>query len=59
MSPVFYLLLSELYLGLEDRKRLYEFEEKCVELYLHEKNEDLHSTPINRIRATAERFVGF
>ncbi|XP_032434283.1 transient receptor potential cation channel subfamily M member 6 isoform X5 [Xiphophorus hellerii] len=45
----------KLYLGLEDRKRLYEFEEKCVELYLHEKNEDLHSTPINRIRATAER----
>ncbi|XP_043968718.1 transient receptor potential cation channel subfamily M member 6 isoform X1 [Gambusia affinis] len=45
----------KLYLGLEDRKRLYEFEEKCVELYLHEKNEDLHTTPINRIRATAER----
>uniref|UniRef100_A0A3B3TU21 non-specific serine/threonine protein kinase n=1 Tax=Poecilia latipinna TaxID=48699 RepID=A0A3B3TU21_9TELE len=38
-----------------DRKRLYEFEEKCVELYLHKKNEDLHSTSINRIRATAER----
>ncbi|XP_014826160.1 PREDICTED: transient receptor potential cation channel subfamily M member 7-like isoform X1 [Poecilia mexicana] len=45
----------KLYLGLEDRKRLYEFEEKCVELYLHKKNEDLHSTSINRIRATAER----
>uniref|UniRef100_A0A3B5MBF8 non-specific serine/threonine protein kinase n=1 Tax=Xiphophorus couchianus TaxID=32473 RepID=A0A3B5MBF8_9TELE len=51
------LAVRKLYLGLEDRKRLYEFEEKCVELYLHEKNEDLHSTPINRIRATAERFM--
>ncbi|KAM4746146.1 transient receptor potential cation channel subfamily M member 6 isoform 1-T1 [Anableps anableps] len=45
----------KLYLGLEDRKKLYEFEEKCVEVYFHEKNEDLHSTEINRIRATAER----
>ncbi|KAM4578723.1 transient receptor potential cation channel subfamily M member 6 [Fundulus diaphanus] len=47
----------KLYLGLEDRKKLYEFEEKCVEVYFHEKNEDVHSTQINRVRATAERAV--
>lgn len=47
----------ELYLGHEDRKKLYEFEEKCVEVYFHEKNEDVHSSQLNRIRATAERFA--
>ncbi|XP_013867494.1 transient receptor potential cation channel subfamily M member 6 isoform X1 [Austrofundulus limnaeus] len=45
----------KLYLGHEDRKKLYEFEEKCVEVYFHEKNEDVHSSQLNRIRATAER----
>ncbi|XP_037831421.1 transient receptor potential cation channel subfamily M member 6 isoform X4 [Kryptolebias marmoratus] len=45
----------KLYLGHEDRKKLYEFEEKCVEVYFYEKNEDVHSSQLNRIRATAER----
>ncbi|XP_061672748.1 transient receptor potential cation channel subfamily M member 6 isoform X2 [Syngnathoides biaculeatus] len=45
----------KLYLGHDDRKRLHEFEEKCVQAYLHEKNEDLHSSQMNRIRVTADR----
>ncbi|XP_042276131.1 transient receptor potential cation channel subfamily M member 6 isoform X2 [Thunnus maccoyii] len=45
----------KLLLGLEDRKKLHEFEEKCLQVYFHEKNEGLHSSQINRIRATAER----
>ncbi|XP_031704839.1 transient receptor potential cation channel subfamily M member 6 isoform X3 [Anarrhichthys ocellatus] len=45
----------KLYLGHEDRKRLHEFEEKCVQAYFHEKSEVLHSSQINRIRATSER----
>lgn len=50
------LPLPELYLGHEDRKRLHEFEEKCVEAYFHEKSEGLQSCQMNRIRATSERF---
>ncbi|XP_061586818.1 transient receptor potential cation channel subfamily M member 6 isoform X2 [Cololabis saira] len=45
----------KLHLGHEDQKKLHEFEEKCVEVYLHEKNESLHSSQINRVRVTAER----
>ncbi|KAM3610879.1 uncharacterized protein V6R79_009997 [Siganus canaliculatus] len=45
----------KLLLGHEDRKKLHEFEEKCVQDYFHEKNDGLHSSQINRIRATAER----
>ncbi|XP_040051546.1 transient receptor potential cation channel subfamily M member 6 isoform X3 [Gasterosteus aculeatus] len=45
----------KLWLGHEDRKRLHEFEEKCVQAYFHEKSEGLHGSQINRIRATAER----
>uniref|UniRef100_A0A8C6VST1 non-specific serine/threonine protein kinase n=1 Tax=Nothobranchius furzeri TaxID=105023 RepID=A0A8C6VST1_NOTFU len=45
----------KLYLGHEDRKTLYEFEEKCVEVYFHEKTEDANSSQLSRIRATAER----
>lgn len=57
-----YLLLSctslpELCLGHKDRKKLHEFEEKCVQAYFHEKSEGLHSSQINQIRATAERLV--
>uniref|UniRef100_A0A7N6BJY9 non-specific serine/threonine protein kinase n=1 Tax=Anabas testudineus TaxID=64144 RepID=A0A7N6BJY9_ANATE len=48
-------LALRLYLGHEDHKKLHEFEEKCVEAYFHEKSEDLHSSQINRIGATAER----
>uniref|UniRef100_A0A671VZ01 non-specific serine/threonine protein kinase n=1 Tax=Sparus aurata TaxID=8175 RepID=A0A671VZ01_SPAAU len=45
----------KLLLGHEDRKKLHEFEEKCVEAHFHEKSDGLHSSQINRIRATAER----
>uniref|UniRef100_A0A8C6P561 non-specific serine/threonine protein kinase n=1 Tax=Nothobranchius furzeri TaxID=105023 RepID=A0A8C6P561_NOTFU len=48
-------VFPELYLGHEDRKTLYEFEEKCVEVYFHEKTEDANSSQLSRIRATAER----
>lgn len=54
-SPAFTCLYPELWLGHEDRKRLHEFEEKCVQAYFHEKSEGLHGSQINRIRATAER----
>ncbi|XP_071780163.2 transient receptor potential cation channel subfamily M member 6 [Centroberyx gerrardi] len=45
----------KLYLGPKDRKKLHEFEERCVQAYFHEQSEGLHSGQINRIRATAER----
>uniref|UniRef100_A0A672JL72 non-specific serine/threonine protein kinase n=1 Tax=Salarias fasciatus TaxID=181472 RepID=A0A672JL72_SALFA len=45
----------KLYLGPQDRKKLHEFEERCVEAYFYEKSEGLHSTETSRIRATAER----
>ncbi|XP_029365579.1 transient receptor potential cation channel subfamily M member 6 isoform X2 [Echeneis naucrates] len=45
----------KLYLGHEDRKKLHEFEEKCVQAYFHEKSEGPQSSQINRIRATADR----
>uniref|UniRef100_A0A673CCH1 non-specific serine/threonine protein kinase n=1 Tax=Sphaeramia orbicularis TaxID=375764 RepID=A0A673CCH1_9TELE len=51
---VFYTSLPELYLGHEDRKKLHEFEEKCLEAYFHERNEG-PSNQINRIRVIAER----
>ncbi|XP_062418010.1 transient receptor potential cation channel subfamily M member 6-like [Pungitius pungitius] len=45
----------KLWLSHEDRKRLHEFEEKCVHAYFHEKSDGLHGSQISRIRATAER----
>ncbi|KAM9823037.1 transient receptor potential cation channel subfamily M member 6 isoform 1-T1 [Syngnathus typhle] len=45
----------KLYLARDDRKKLHEFEEKCVQAYLYEKNQDLHSSQMNRIRLTADR----
>ncbi|XP_028268996.1 transient receptor potential cation channel subfamily M member 6 isoform X1 [Parambassis ranga] len=45
----------KLYLGNDDRKKLHEFEEKCVQVYFHEKSDGLQSSQITRIRATAER----
>ncbi|XP_047447059.1 transient receptor potential cation channel subfamily M member 6 isoform X2 [Mugil cephalus] len=45
----------KLNLGHEDRKKLNEFEERCVQTYFHEKSAGVHSSQINRIRATAER----
>ncbi|XP_066474154.1 transient receptor potential cation channel subfamily M member 6 [Tiliqua scincoides] len=45
----------KLYLSDEELKKLHDFEEQCVEKYLHEKNESLHSSDSERIRVTAER----
>ncbi|CAL8248689.1 unnamed protein product [Merluccius merluccius] len=45
----------KLYLCQEDRKRLHEFEEKCVHVHFHQKNNGLHSNQTTQIRATAER----
>uniref|UniRef100_A0A665URW9 non-specific serine/threonine protein kinase n=1 Tax=Echeneis naucrates TaxID=173247 RepID=A0A665URW9_ECHNA len=56
-STSFNTSLPELYLGHEDRKKLHEFEEKCVQAYFHEKSEGPQSSQINRIRATADRWV--
>ncbi|XP_077200880.1 transient receptor potential cation channel subfamily M member 6 isoform X2 [Paroedura picta] len=45
----------KLYLSDEELKKLHDFEEQCVEKYLHEKNENLHSSDCERIRVTTER----
>ncbi|KAH0628259.1 hypothetical protein JD844_009165 [Phrynosoma platyrhinos] len=45
----------KLYLSEEELKKLHDFEEQCVEKYLHEKNESLHSSDSKRIRVTTER----
>ncbi|XP_042308186.1 transient receptor potential cation channel subfamily M member 6 isoform X2 [Sceloporus undulatus] len=45
----------KLYLSEEELKKLHDFEEQCVEKYLHEKNENLHSSDSERIRVTTER----
>ncbi|CAJ1067967.1 transient receptor potential cation channel subfamily M member 6 isoform X3 [Xyrichtys novacula] len=45
----------KLLLGHEGRKKLHEFEEKCVQAYFLERSEDLNSSQAKRIRATAER----
>uniref|UniRef100_A0A7N5ZUU1 non-specific serine/threonine protein kinase n=1 Tax=Anabas testudineus TaxID=64144 RepID=A0A7N5ZUU1_ANATE len=55
LRAIYRRFTGDLYLGHEDHKKLHEFEEKCVEAYFHEKSEDLHSSQINRIGATAER----
>ncbi|XP_019717810.1 transient receptor potential cation channel subfamily M member 6 isoform X2 [Hippocampus comes] len=45
----------KLYLARDDRKKLHEFEEKCVQAYLYEKTQDLYSSQMNRIGVTADR----
>uniref|UniRef100_A0ACB8ERJ1 Uncharacterized protein n=1 Tax=Sphaerodactylus townsendi TaxID=933632 RepID=A0ACB8ERJ1_9SAUR len=45
----------KLYLSEEELKKLHDFEEECVEKYLHEKNKSLHSSDCERIRVTTER----
>uniref|UniRef100_A0AAX7SCA7 Transient receptor potential cation channel, subfamily M, member 6 n=1 Tax=Astatotilapia calliptera TaxID=8154 RepID=A0AAX7SCA7_ASTCA len=42
----------KLYLGHEDRKKLHEFEERCVQAYFHEKSECPLSSQKNRIKVT-------
>uniref|UniRef100_A0A8D0HI88 non-specific serine/threonine protein kinase n=1 Tax=Sphenodon punctatus TaxID=8508 RepID=A0A8D0HI88_SPHPU len=39
----------------EEKKKLHDFEEQCVEKYFHEKNENLNSSDGERIRMTTER----
>uniref|UniRef100_A0A8D0HHW4 non-specific serine/threonine protein kinase n=1 Tax=Sphenodon punctatus TaxID=8508 RepID=A0A8D0HHW4_SPHPU len=45
----------KLYLSDEEKKKLHDFEEQCVEKYFHEKNENLNSSDGERIRMTTER----
>ncbi|XP_015267020.1 PREDICTED: transient receptor potential cation channel subfamily M member 6 [Gekko japonicus] len=45
----------KLYLSDAELKKLHDFEEQCVENYLHEKNEHLYSSDCERIRVTTER----
>ncbi|KAG7270624.1 hypothetical protein CRUP_010919 [Coryphaenoides rupestris] len=45
----------KLYLCQEDKKRLYEFEDSCLRVHIHQKNQDLLSNQKTRIKATAER----
>ncbi|KAF5912722.1 hypothetical protein HPG69_007712 [Diceros bicornis minor] len=45
----------KLYLSKEDLKKLYDFEEQCVEKYFHEKMEGLNCSCEEQIRMTSER----
>lgn len=45
----------ELFLTEEDQKKLHDFEEQCVEMYFHEKDDQFHSGSEERIRLTSER----
>ncbi|XP_069619401.1 transient receptor potential cation channel subfamily M member 6 [Ranitomeya imitator] len=45
----------KLYLSDDELRKLHDFEEKCVETYFHEKDESLHSSDSERIRATTLR----
>uniref|UniRef100_A0A8C4NHY0 non-specific serine/threonine protein kinase n=1 Tax=Eptatretus burgeri TaxID=7764 RepID=A0A8C4NHY0_EPTBU len=47
--------LPELYLNEEDLKNLHEFEEHCVNMYFHEKQERFDGSSDERIRVTSER----
>ncbi|KAL1787479.1 transient receptor potential cation channel subfamily M member 6 [Sigmodon hispidus] len=46
---------QELYLTEEDLKKLYDFEEQCVEKYFHEKTKGLNCSFEEQIRVTSER----
>ncbi|KAG7242511.1 hypothetical protein INR49_020224 [Caranx melampygus] len=45
----------KLFLTEEDQKKLHDFEEQCVEMYFHEKDDQFHSGSEERIRLTSER----
>ncbi|ETE60858.1 Transient receptor potential cation channel subfamily M member 7, partial [Ophiophagus hannah] len=45
----------KLYLSDEELKKLHDFEEQCVEQYLHEKKESFHFSDSEQIRVTNER----
>lgn len=53
---LFFLSLSELFLNDEELKKLYEFEEQCVEEYFQEKEDEQQSSNDERIRVTSERY---
>ncbi|KAJ8247832.1 hypothetical protein GJAV_G00251040 [Gymnothorax javanicus] len=45
----------KLFLTEEDQKKLHDFEEQCVEMYFHEKDDQFHSGSEERIRVTSDR----
>ncbi|XP_064169328.1 transient receptor potential cation channel subfamily M member 7-like isoform X2 [Anguilla rostrata] len=45
----------KLFLTEEDRKRLHDFEEQCLETYFREKDDHFHSGSEERIRVTSDR----
>uniref|UniRef100_A0A7N8Y7F9 Transient receptor potential cation channel subfamily M member 7-like n=1 Tax=Mastacembelus armatus TaxID=205130 RepID=A0A7N8Y7F9_9TELE len=46
----------KLFLSEEDQKKLHDFEEQCVEIYFHEKDDQFHSGSEERIRLTSKRW---
>ena len=55
---IFFLGFSlELFLTEEDKKKLHDFEEQCVEMYFDEKDDKFNSGSEERIRVTFERSV--
>ncbi|XP_061078550.1 transient receptor potential cation channel subfamily M member 7-like [Conger conger] len=48
----------KLFLTEEDRKRLHDFEEQCLETYFREKDDHFHSGSEERIRVTSDRVEG-
>lgn len=53
----FLLFYAELFLNDEELKKLYEFEEQCVEEYFQEKEDEQQSSNDERIRVTSERYL--
>lgn len=51
------LFCIELFLNDEELKKLYEFEEQCVEEYFQEKEDEEQSSNDERIRVTSERYL--
>lgn len=47
----------KLFLNDEELKKLYEFEEQCVEEYFQEKEDEQQSSNDERIRVTSERYL--
>lgn len=56
-SITLFFLLLELFLSDEELKKLYEFEEQCVEEYFQEKEDEEQSSNDERIRVTSERYL--
>jgi len=55
-SHIFFCF-TELFLNDEELKKLYEFEEQCVEEYFQEKEDEQQSSNDERIRVTSERYL--